>query len=196
MSDLMILPFLLLIGAVLYRENRNNYPEPDITNVIPKNDTVYISGLGKYDDSDLEFAAKTIKDFYGYPCKIIDKVKTNKEMYVYKGKGLDDMVTLTKLWTDNIVSDISFNKTMLYITDEVISQGNMGLRGTSLINYKNAIVRGGDPFMKLTIIHEMGHLLGLNHCNDLTCVMAIYNDEYDTGNFCIKCKKLINYPNI
>lgn len=193
---LIVLPFLLLIGAILYRNNKSYSSEPSVDNVIPKNDTIYIIGLGKYQESDLEFASKTIKDFYGYPCKIMGEVKTTKAMYVNKGKGLDDMATLSNLWTDNVVSDITFNKTTLYITDEILSQGNMDLRGSSYISYKNAIVRGGRSFMKSTIIHEMGHLLGLNHCDDLTCVMAINNDEYDTGDFCVKCKKIINYPNI
>lgn len=42
-------------------------------------------------------------------------------------------------------------------------------------------------------VHELGHLYGLHHCNDPSCVMHFSNSLLDTDNksshFCAKCKK-------
>lgn len=183
---LVVLSFLLLIGGVLHMKNIIQPSEPSVVNVIPKNDTIYIRGLGKYQEPDLEFASKTIKDFYGYPCKIIESVGTTKNMYS-DNQSLDDYKTLTILKSNN---------TTLYITDEFVKQDSQELRGSSLMSTNNIIVRGDTSFMKSTIIHELGHLLYLEHCDDLTCVMALNNDEYDSGDFCMKCKKIIGWSNI
>jgi predicted Zn-dependent protease len=55
------------------------------------------------------------------------------------------------------------------------------------------IVRGEKSFLKETIIHELGHTLGLRHCNDLTCIMAVDNDGFDSGTFCDKCSRQIGF---
>ena len=68
----------------------------------------------------------------------------------------------------------------------------ISVRGVSSIMNKLIVVQT-DKFMDKTIIHEVGHTYGLGHCSNLTCVMGIYNDSYDTGKFCENCRKLINY---
>jgi predicted Zn-dependent protease len=68
----------------------------------------------------------------------------------------------------------------------------MRLRGYTTLYGKSIFVRSNRSFLKETIIHEIGHTLGLDHCDDLTCIMAINNDTYDSGDFCNKCKSKIN----
>ncbi len=53
----------------------------------------------------------------------------------------------------------------------------------------------GDVFMDRMVkeaVHELGHLLGLDHCKNSTCVMHFSNSLQDTdnkaGTFCIKCR--------
>lgn len=52
---------------------------------------------------------------------------------------------------------------------------------------------GNDPdFLKKEIIHELGHVFGLNHCS-LPCVMTFSNSVYEaqlkSSEFCEKCSK-------
>ena len=49
------------------------------------------------------------------------------------------------------------------------------------------IVKGGEHLQE-TVIHELGHTLGLVHCDNPKCIMATHNDAEDTGQFCEKCK--------
>jgi predicted Zn-dependent protease len=62
------------------------------------------------------------------------------------------------------------------------------LRGLSFLNGNVAIIRGDKSFLEETTIHEIGHLFGLDHCSDITCIMALNNDEFDSGHFCNSCR--------
>jgi len=55
-----------------------------------------------------------------------------------------------------------------------------------------------DLFLRRTLkeaVHEIGHLLNLNHCPDSSCVMHFSNSLLDTDrkdyNFCNNCKKFL-----
>lgn len=61
-----------------------------------------------------------------------------------------------------------------------------------LSDYNNYILR-----VKKEVIHELGHLLGLNHCSNTTCVMRFSNSVLEVDEksylFCSRCSaKLIN----
>jgi predicted Zn-dependent protease len=80
----------------------------------------------------------------------------------------------------------------LYITEKNIEENETDLRGYTTLYGNTIVVKGKKSIMKETIVHEIGHTLGLYHCDDLTCVMAINNDEYDSGDFCNNCKNKLN----
>ena len=143
----------------------------------------YIRGLGDVSQNDLEYTSEIIENFYGYHCIIEDNVSIPNNTYFDDGNTIN---------AGSCVSNLDTDKKTLYLTYNPLNDGNDDLRGYTRINGETIIVRGDRSFMKGTIIHEIGHTLGLEHCSDLTCVMAIQNDEYDSGNFCENCKRIIN----
>jgi hypothetical protein len=56
------------------------------------------------------------------------------------------------------------------------------VRGFTTVKGKIIIVNSGSS-LKETLNHEIGHTYDLLHCTNLSCVMAIDNDEYDCGTF-------------
>jgi hypothetical protein len=137
---------------------------------------VYITGLGEYSQSDLEIASNAITEVYGFKCEIIDPTPTYDKLYTSDGQI--DVVTCSQLLN-------STNKTV-YITNEYIFNDEI-VSGTSTSNGNFVIVSNNFGTLKKTVIHEMGHTLGLDHCVE-TCIMGTRNRETCNGELCNDCK--------
>lgn len=191
---IVIVIFILKWIDDVRKENNLSYSElfsisPEVTQKKPtstnksntfKTDHVTIIPLGNVDKSDLTDAAKIIKSFYGYSTSIGNPQPITEDMYI---KGTDRILDAEFC----IQKFFSYKKT-LYIVDKKLWANGDYLRGYALRGAGTLIVRGEKSFLRETIIHELGHTLGLSHCNDKTCIMAIQNDAYDSGDFCNKCK--------
>lgn len=174
-----------------------------INNNFPKRNIV-VSALGYVNQSDLDYAIKVIKDFYGYDCSIGGIEPITNDMYLNGNLSMIDAnFTIEKL------NQIEKTNKTVYLVNKEMYADNINLRGYAIRNGNTILVVADKSIMKETLIHEIGHSLGLAHCDDLTCVMAINNDKYDKGTFCNKCfsrlgitptnvvtteKTIINYP--
>lgn len=163
-------------------EPRNHTPH--VEEKVSYGETIVIRPLGHVDYDDLTDAAKIIQDFYGYNTSIQSAVPITEDMYIRN--------TTEILNADVCINKLFSREKVLYIVDKQLWATGDYLRGYALQNGGTAIVRGDKSFLRETIIHEIGHTLGLGHCSDMSCVMAINNDEYDSGSFCNKCKNKLN----
>jgi predicted Zn-dependent protease len=142
--------------------------------------TFHIVGLGEYSQSDLVRAKKYVEEFYGFSCVVDGNVPTKPSMYVENSITLDITKCLAEL-------SVQGQKT-IYVTNEKVYSKKWGMvRGMTHIRGNTVIVNGGKNLQE-TVIHELGHTLGLGHCDNPQCVMAVNNDAEDTGQFCSKCK--------
>jgi hypothetical protein len=163
-------------------KNEPNYTKVDNTNKIsqPKTKVIYLRGLGKYTPSDLDEFKKYVEDFYGYKCLIEPPRNTNSNMYTSDGSSLETINCIQELKREG--------KKTIYVTNENLVSGDLQIRGGTLFGCNTIIIESGD-YNKGTAIHEIGHTLGLGHCDNPKCVMAIYNDEENTYDFCENCKR-------
>ena len=67
--------------------NGGDIPKSDIS---VEDQVIYISGLGDFNQSDLETASKEITEVFGFKCEIIDPIKTTSELYVTNTDRLDE----------------------------------------------------------------------------------------------------------
>lgn len=157
---------------------------PHVEQKVSYRETIVIRPLGDVDYDDLTDAARIVQDFYGYNTSIQSGVPITEDMYIRN--------TTEILNADVCIDKLFSREKVLYIVDKKLWATGDYLRGYALQNGGTVIVRGEKSFLRETIIHEIGHTLGLGHCNDMSCVMAVNNDEYDSGTFCNKCKNQLN----
>lgn len=141
-----------------------------------------VRGLGNHNPDSLKSIVNYIEKFYGYRCQIMSPVSTTPDMYVPSTTSLDAARTITALKGTK-------TKT-LYITSENLVDRHLDLRGAT---YQRAdvIIVELNNYNKKTVLHEIGHTLGLEHCDNKNCLMSIYNDDHVVKDFCDKCKKTL-----
>jgi predicted Zn-dependent protease len=151
---------------------------PNEENVLV-NDTVYISGLGDFDESDLEIASKAINDVFGLICKKIPPTSASSNLYSENGK-LDAKSCSMLLNTAN--------KTV-YVTNEYVVSNGKIVCGSSTFTGNFVIVSDNfNNHVRNTTLHEMAHTLGADHC-DNQCIMGHIELGEPNGEFCYDCKR-------
>ena len=162
--------------------DNNNFPKRHIV----------VSSLGFVNQSEIDYSIKVIEDFYGYDCSIGGIETITNDMYLNGNSSIINAdFTIEKL------NQIEKTNKTVYLVNKEMYADNINLRGYAIRNGNTILVVADRTMLKETLIHEIGHSLGLAHCDDLTCVMAINNDEWDRGTFCSECfRKLGVTPNV
>jgi hypothetical protein len=154
--------------------NSGDSPKSDIS---VEDQVIYISGLGDFNQSDLEFASKEVTKVFGIKCEIIDPVKTTPELYSDNTKKLD---------REKCGSVLRPSNKTIYITNEYFDDKNIS--GIAMKNGKLVVASNTCNHLKNTILHELGHTFGMDHCDDNKCIMGTRNIMTCNDEFCNNCK--------
>ncbi|MFN6038004.1 MAG: hypothetical protein ACK452_06015 [Bacteroidota bacterium] len=148
------------------------------------NEKVILIGLDDVAQSEILKAKNILRNFFRCTIEIKENINLEDHLYYDISKTIID--------PDKFVRNYTPEYKTVYITNKSMYAQGTYCRGYTTLKGDVAIVATGS-FLGETLVHEMGHTYGLLHCEDLACVMAIYNDQYDKGTFCEKCRDKIGY---
>lgn len=141
-----------------------------------------IRGLGDFNHADVRLAKSIIESHL----KAGAVISTAQEPLANCYQSGGDLLEASKC-LDNMCRS---GERTIYVTNQKIQDGKTALRGFTRMHGRVVVVKSNAHF-KHTLMHEIGHTYGLAHCPDKRCLMAIHNDEQETGKFCSKCIKLL-----
>jgi predicted Zn-dependent protease len=182
MKKILLLTFVLIGIVLLLREeykikHYSDLYDSQVSKVEKKDQVIYISGLGKYSQPDLETVSKEITKMFGFKCEIIEPTQTDSSLYTVNGK-LNALICAKTLNSNN--------KTV-YVTNEYIMSHNKIVAGSSFVDGNFAIVSNNFKDLRNTALHEFAHTLGLDHCEN-HCLLGEIDLGDNTGGFCNDCK--------
>jgi len=152
----------------------------------PQKDTnryVKFVGLDKFDSISLKLSSLSISEYFGFKTKVSNDGFSINKYFTQGVTFVDANLLLSNVYNDTVT---------VYITNHPLVVDDGFVRGISLPDYSTVLVDGRREDLINTIIHELGHVLGLHHCENIKCVMSEDN-EYDTSiKFCEHCLKEIN----
>ena len=179
------LPELRKIDSLIKQEARrkektriNTVSEQKETNLDVKT-VVYVKGLGDFNQKDVNKIASYVTNFFGYECIVEEGVPTTQKMY-FNSHDLDVSQCVFELNRHGVKT--------IYVTNQNLVNKGQQIRGGTFLRCNTVIVEHTD-YDETTVLHEVGHTLGLVHCDNPKCLMAINNDAEVTMDFCDKCKK-------
>lgn len=149
---------------------------------------IRLTGLNRFEESDISLAKKTIERVFGFRCEITDPIKTdyNSSKFVTED-AQDEFGNPTTFRYD------SDERITIFVTSSDLYSYGLNVRG---ICYGNQIYVQDDK-IKINVIHEISHSLGLEHC-EKECIMNSHamnrwNEKTDSPIYCEDCKSKIRF---
>jgi len=204
----MLIALIVLLFSSCEKQDASIVVKPTVTKSVKPTQTIFIVPMGKTSKYDVNYIVNELKQFYKCEVKVLPKVETPsiaKVNGLKKYRAIDILNFLTTKYKKN-------NGKVLALTDVDICTDrelngkvykNWGVFGLGRLNDKPCVISTNrfktnyyDRLSKVTI-HEIGHTLGLNHCNnDRNCLMS---DAKGKGGqvdsekkwMCDKCRKKI-----
>lgn len=156
-------------------------------------DVIYIQPMGNVKKSELNTVKSTVENFYKVKCKINPVLEIRDHFYIRGTNDIDAVKVINQIKSkkhtiiitnNNIVKSEMFKTYAVYGSAE--KNGNVAIVSTYLMKHN---FNGSNYInqLKKTSLHEIGHTLGMMHCNENHCIMCpSKNMDYP-----VQAKKLI-----
>ena len=134
-------------------------------------------GLNLFDSTVLTNTSTYISQYLSCKTNISDK-SFPIENYLTKGPKF--------LKVEPFMSNVKNDTLTVYITNRSLMYDGVFAKGVSSPCVSTILVDGRKSDVNSVIIHEIGHVLGLDHCDNKECVMS-NNFSEPTPRFCNIC---------
>lgn len=179
-------------------------PDYSTNNNIKQKKIIYIQPLGKVKKTYLETVKNSIDTFYGFECHIKNEIPLTYDILAASGKRYEASKILNKFKSDDNILILT-EKDIACVKDNIPEWGVLGLGyrpgktcvvSTFRMKGKISEEKIKDRLKKVTL-HEVGHNLGLNHCDyDIHCLMndakgTIKQVDKEKIWLCQSCKSIL-----
>jgi predicted Zn-dependent protease len=156
------------------------------------NNSVYLYGFGEYDTDDLKTIQRGINDFDGYKVYISNPISHISTNFYSDMGGLNANKILNNIELGDEGFRMMITNSPLYLNQtevKTISGCAVFFRRYSIVSTYQLKQNGNYRTSNLNNVakHEIGHNLGLRHCEGSSCLM----NELGTSNvyMCEQCKE-------
>jgi archaemetzincin len=198
-----LIPLFIFIGVAVIGTTLLSFNK---VNLVKQEKIIHITPLGNVDQKYLQLVKSYIQDFYGFECVIDSRIPLTKDILAKSG---------TRYEASKIISKYDSDKNVLLLTGVDIAYHNkkrnikeygiigLGFRPgtTCVVSTFRIKKRVGEKKMldrlKKVSIHEVGHNLGLDHCEyDRECLMNdvrgnVKQIDRERVWLCDNCRKII-----
>lgn len=135
---------------------------------------LYLTTMGPVSQEKVKDAARVIEKFYGFRVKFIGRNKLPEEAYCSARKRYVALRVLNHLKGMNPGELFHCNYKLLALTErDIETEGrnvHWGVMGLAFLGGDEGIVsgfrmKGKEARFRKVILHEVGHMLGINHCS-------------------------------
>jgi len=155
-------------------------------NTIKKSDTLYVVSDNTVNISDLLKTKQIIETYFGLNVKISnEKIVFDSDLFDNEGY-LQGCKTLRRYDDEN---------DKIIITKLNCKNGNKNIAGVSqgafgnILLVSNSSTFNSSRLFEETIIHELSHNFGLDHCDDYNCIMYHIGSHLGKHDMCDDCRK-------
>ena len=212
MKSAVLLPFIIitfLLSGCKSKSDKNS-------GIGVRKKYIAIQPLGVFDKQRINFIREEVTRFYTTPVIVLPAIGLPRS-FISKQKGerycADSILLLLKQYrNDSIVEVVGLVHKDIYTTKKdrdgniqkpVAKYAIWGIAGLGYLPGKECIIsdirlktKDSTVFkhrLRTVVIHEIGHNLGLPHCNVRTCIMSDTNEKIATidnsrNDYCNACK--------